>query len=91
MRFKHWLEDAEGVITAQNPEGRKVSPEANAQANRRLRKDLQHLDPQPIKGSYNGNDEESFRIPKVGKETLTKLGRKYRQKAVMMGGNEILP
>jgi len=91
MRFKSWLEDTEGIITAQNPDGRKASPEANTAANRRLRKDLQHLDPQSVKGSYNGNDEKSFRVPKVGKETLTRLGKKYRQKAVMLGGNEILP
>ena len=83
--------ERQGIITAQNPRGRKASVSSNEKANRELSKDLADSDPKKIKGQYNGNKEDAFVVPKVSKPRLIALGKKYGQKAVVWGGNEILP
>jgi hypothetical protein len=90
MRFKEFME-RQGIITAQNPMGQKASNSSNEKANRELAKDLSGSDPKKIKGSYNGNKEDAFVVPRVSKPRLLALGKKYGQKAVVWGGNEILP
>lgn len=75
-----------GMMTAENPLGKKASPEENVAFNNELIKDLKemNLGYRKIRGSF-GSQENSFMIPNISKEEIINLGKKFNQESVIWG------
>jgi len=80
-----------GVITAHNPMGNKLPDKENEDANRELLQFLRDrgYDPVPVRGSYNGHEEDAFEISDISLEDLTELGKRFDQKAIIWDDEEI--
>lgn len=93
MNFRQFVERSEfrfegatvGILTAHNPQGEPLEPEANEKRNAALWNDLRAsgFDPWPIEGSFAGNKEQSFLIPNISKMDIIKLAQRYDQKAAI--------
>lgn len=78
--------DTLGIMTAENPDGKKRPPEFNNNRNKLLLQDLRSLGYGPIKiGGSFGAKENSFLIPNIKSEDLVSLGKKYGQESVIFG------
>jgi len=89
MRFKEFMNPHKsiGVITAHNPNGKKIKPEVNAFLNLKLADDIKALGliAKKMRGEYNNMKELSFVVFDIKKNDLIRLGRKYKQKSVRWG------
>jgi uncharacterized protein YebE (UPF0316 family) len=87
FRFKG---ESVGIITAFNPQGKKISTTRNKQLNLDLAADLRAtgFDPWSIKGQYNGHVEDTFVVPNITRNELVKYAKKYDQKAVIWAKKE---
>lgn len=76
-----------GIMTAQNPEGKKESEEFNQKQNEKLIAYLRYMNlgHYRIGGKFSGIDEESFAINNVSKETMIKLGKHFGQESIIWG------
>ena len=93
MQFREYLTESEfrfegdslGIITAHNPQGKKLSRKENKKLNDRLWSDLRiaDYDPWPVQGNYQGHKENSFLIPDISRGELVKYAKKYNQAAVI--------
>jgi len=75
-----------GMMTAENPNAQKTSPQDNQAYNDNLEKKLRsmNLGYRKIRGRF-GNYENSFLIPNISKKEIINLGRKFQQEAVIWG------
>lgn len=80
-----------GVVTAHNPMGHKLPDAQNKHANQQLYQFLvdRGHQPHPVTGTYNGHEEDAFEIQSIGLGDLKKIGRKFNQKAVIWGNEEV--
>lgn len=83
-------------ITASNPLGRRLDDDANAMAHELLGTRLRNMSTVVIEGS--GSDpnggwppESSFLALGIGAEDARRLGRHFRQDAVVWAGNDAIP
>jgi len=75
-----------GMMTAENPQAQKATPEQNAQFNEKLENSLKasNLGYRKIRGSF-GNQENSYLIPNIDKDEIIALGRAFNQESVIWG------
>lgn len=75
-----------GIITAENPQGNKISKKENEERNRKLKDHLQsgNYGPVKIRGMF-GYRENPFLVKNITREELVKLGKMYDQEAVIWG------
>ena len=75
-----------GMITAENPQGKALSAEANNQLNTILKADLKkgNFGYVQIKGVY-GTQENPFFIMNISRDVLVQLGKKHDQESVIFG------
>jgi hypothetical protein len=75
-----------GIITAENPFMKKVTPEYNKEYQEKLKTDLKSLKLGyvQIKGKYE-QKENPFFVPNIKKDELLKLQKKYNQESVIYG------
>ncbi len=78
--------DTIGFITAENPQGNKLSPQENASLNSLLQKKIRAMNHGyiRIRGRF-GNPERSFVIPKISREEMVNLGLEFNQEAIIWG------
>ena len=78
-----------GILTAENPQGKKATPEFNKEAMENLMKDLRlmNLGFRRIRGSF-GSKENSLLVPNMTREEAVELGLKYDQESVIWGERE---
>jgi len=77
-----------GIMTAENPMGRKFSNEENKERNNTLLKDLRnshHGFIKPERGKFEGNIEHPVFIVNITKNEICALAAKYEQKSVIWG------
>lgn len=76
-----------GIMTAQNPSGKKQSEEFNQKQNEKLIAYLRYMNlgHYRIGGKFAGTVEESFVINNVSKETMIKLGKHFGQESIIWG------
>lgn len=72
-----------GMLTAENPEAKKLSNEENAVRNLEAKKWLEEkgYKPKEIKGKY-GNEENSFFVPNLSKQDAIEFARTFNQESV---------
>jgi hypothetical protein len=72
-----------GMLTAENPEAKKLSDEENAVRNLEAKKWLEEkgYKPKEIKGKY-GNEENSFFVPNLSKQDAIEFARTFNQESV---------
>lgn len=72
-----------GMLTAENPEAKKLSDEKNAVRNLEAKKWLEEkgYKPKEIKGKY-GNEENSFFVPNLSKQDAIEFARTFNQESV---------
>lgn len=72
-----------GMLTAENPEAKKLSEEENAVRNSEAKKWLEEkgYKPKEIKGKY-GNEENSFFVPNLSKQDAIEFARTFNQESV---------
>ena len=75
-----------GMMTAENPMAKQVTPEENKKRNEELESALRqmNLGYRKIRGKF-GNYENSFLIPNITKEEIIELGNRFEQKSVIWG------
>ena len=75
-----------GMMTAENPQAQKATPEQNEMFNAQLEKRLREmiLGYRKIRGKF-GNQENSFLIPNIGRDEIIELGREFNQESVIWG------
>jgi hypothetical protein len=93
MQFREYLAESEfrfegdsvGIVTAHNPQGKKLSRKQNKKLNGQLWTDLRVAghDPWAVAGNYQGHKEDSFMIPDISREELVSYAKKYDQAAVI--------
>jgi Protein of unknown function (DUF3293) len=76
------------VLTAENPDNTRISPEENSKRNRELAKDLREkgYKPVPVEGSnadVEGNKEHSFFVPDITPKDAAELAKKHGQESVL--------
>lgn len=76
------------VLTAENPNNTRVTPEENAARNRELVADLRSkgYEPVPVEGNtkdVEGQKEHSYFVPDITPKEAAELGRKHGQAAVL--------
>lgn len=76
------------VLTAENPNNERATPEENAKRNRALVEDLRKkgYEPVPIEGNtkdVEGQKEHSYFVPDISPKDAAELGRKHGQAAVL--------
>lgn len=83
-----------GIITAENPEAKKIEPKRNKVRNKDLAEELNKLgyDFYQLGGRY-GDVEKPYVVPNISKKDLVKLGSEYDQDSVIFvkeidGGSE---
>lgn len=78
-----------GIITAENPMGKKLPVQENNERNLQLAKNLRsaHLGFIQIKGKY-GYLENPYFIPNIAKDEIIDFGLRYSQEAVIWGATE---
>ena len=77
-----------GVLTAENPNNERLSPQENAKRNRALAADLREAgyEPVPVEGSnkdVEGRSEHSFYVEGISPKEAADLGRKHGQESVL--------
>ena len=74
------------MMTAENPQAQKATPEQNEMFNAQLEKRLREmiLGYRKIRGKF-GNQENSFLIPNIGRDEIIELGREFNQESVIWG------
>ena len=75
-----------GMMTAENPQAQKATPEQNEMFNAQLEERLREmiLGYRKIRGKF-GNQENSFLIPNIGRDEIIELGREFNQESVIWG------
>lgn len=75
-----------GMVTAENPMAKQVTPEENRERNEKLESALRqmNLGYRKIRGKF-GNEENSFLVPNITKEEIIELGNRFEQKSVIWG------
>ena len=75
-----------GMMTAENPQAQKATPEQNEMFNAQLEERLREmiLGYRKIRGKF-GNQENSFLIPNIGRDEIIALGREFNQESVIWG------
>ncbi len=75
-----------GIITAENPHGKKANPVFNKSMNEKLEKRLRekNLGFVKVKGKY-GNHENPFFVPNITKDEVLLLGKEYNQTDIIFG------
>jgi len=78
--------DTIGFITAENPQGNKLSSRENADLNSLLQKKIRAMNYGyiRIRGKF-GNPERSFVIPKISREEMVSLGLEFDQESIIWG------
>jgi hypothetical protein len=76
------------LLTAENPNNERATPEQNAQKNREMKAELEKMGykPTPIEGhvkDVEGQKENSFFVPDITPEDAAKVSRKFGQASVM--------
>ena len=76
------------LLTAENPNNERATPEQNAQKNREMKAELEKMGykPTPIEGhvkDVEGQKENSFFVPDISPEDAAKVSRKFGQASVM--------
>lgn len=81
------------VLTAENPDAKQLSPEANAKRNQDLEEELRSLGLQyrKVAGRYGGPDESSFIVVGLSEDTALALGAKYGQESVLTRRGVVYP
>jgi len=81
--------DSIGILTAENPEGKRLSPEENSVLMRDMKAHLQDMSVgyTDIAGSFGGS-EKSMLIMNISRDDLTQLGLGLGQEAVIWGQKE---
>lgn len=76
-----------GILTAENPAGRKLVKDGNEKKNKELEEELNKLGIMPIqlKGKFAGKSENPFLVINISRQKLVEFGKKYRQEAVIFG------
>jgi len=76
-----------GIITANNPQGRKLTRSQNYDLNRSLLEDLKahSSGTSSLRGSYGGNIENAFAVVNISRGKLIEFAEKYNQKSVVFG------
>jgi hypothetical protein len=74
------------ILTAENPNAKKMSSAFNKNANNTLEKELRDglYGFQHCKGQY-GNSENSYFIPNISRQKAIKIGRDYEQESIVWG------
>lgn len=76
------------LLTAENPNNERATPEQNAQKNQEMKAELEKMGykPTPIEGhvkDVEGQKENSFFVPDITPEDAAKVSRKFGQASVM--------
>jgi hypothetical protein len=73
------------IMTAENPDGKAMSPEENATRNSQLESELKSkgLEFVPVRGKYGDNEEHSYAITGLDSNAALELGKKYGQESVL--------
>lgn len=74
-----------GIITAENPNGNKLTVIGNERKNKELLEELEKngFAPVQIRGKFNGMSEKPFLVLNITKDRLLELAKKYKQQAVV--------
>ena len=78
-----------GIMTAENPNGRKYVKTSNEKKNEDFLEYLNKKGYQPvqIKGKFLGKQENAYLIINISKQELIELGKRYGQDVVIFGEN----
>tara|TARA_Y100000034_G_scaffold43076_1_gene52614 strand:- start:834 stop:1574 length:741 start_codon:yes stop_codon:yes gene_type:complete len=81
--------DSIGILTAENPEGKRLSPEENSVLMRDMKAQLQDMSVgyTDIGGSFGGSEKSIF-IMNISRDDTTQLGLDLGQEAVIWGQKE---
>jgi hypothetical protein len=73
------------ILTAENPDGRSLSADENADRNAKLESELnaKGFEFVPVRGKYGDNEEHSYAITGIDSNAALALGRKYGQESVL--------
>lgn len=78
--------DTVALLTAENPQGKKASPEFNREQNKKLENTLRlmNLGFRKVKGKF-GSEENSYMVMNITRDEAIELGQMFDQEAVIWG------